>query len=125
MTWSQVREMQTQGMEFGGHTVTHPVLSNLSRCEQEREVRECRTRIEAELGPPISAFSYPVGQRDSFNATTQTCLREAGYRWAFSYYGGFNRGLDVNPLDLQRVAIESHTSAAMFRSVACLPHVFA
>jgi len=125
MTWPQVREMQTQGMEFGGHTVTHPVLSNLSRCEQEHEVRDCRNRIETELRRPISAFSYPVGQRDSFNATTQACLREAGYRWAFSYYGGFNRSLDVNPFDLQRVAVESHTSAAMFRSVACLPHVFA
>jgi peptidoglycan/xylan/chitin deacetylase (PgdA/CDA1 family) len=125
MSWSQVREMRLNGMEFGGHTVTHPVLANLSRGEQEQEVRECRSRIEAELGRPISAFSYPVGQRDSFNATTQACLREAGYRWAFSYYGGFNRTADVNPFDLRRIAVESHTSAAMFRSVACLPRVFA
>jgi len=71
MDWSQVREMQAQGMEFGGHTITHPVLSNLSRVEQEQEVRGCRTRLEAELGRTITAFSYPVGQRDSFNATTQ------------------------------------------------------
>jgi peptidoglycan/xylan/chitin deacetylase (PgdA/CDA1 family) len=125
MTWSLVREMQMHGMEFGGHKCTHPVLANLTRGEQEQEVRECRTRIETELGRPISAFSYPVGQRDSFNATTQACLREVGYRWAFSYYGGFNRGSSVNPFDLRRVAIESHTSAAMFCSVACLPHVFA
>lgn len=124
MDWSHVREMHSQGMEFGGHTVTHPVLANLSRGEQEHEVRECRSRIEAELGRPISAFSYPVGQRDSFNATTQACLREAGYTWAFSYYGGFSRSA-ANPLDLRRVAVESDTSAAMFQGMACLPQVFA
>ena len=125
MDWSQVREMHAHGMQFGGHTVTHPVLSNLSRAEQEYEVRECRERIKAELGRPIPTFSYPVGQQDSFNATTQSCLREAGYEWAFSYYGGFNRRGQVNPFDVRRVAIESHTSWAMFRSVACLPHLFA
>lgn len=125
MDWPQVREMHAHGMQFGGHTVTHPVLSNLSRAEQEYEVRECRERIKAELGRPIPTFSYPVGQQDSFNATTQSCLREAGYEWAFSYYGGFNRRGQVNPFDVRRVAIESHTSWAMFRSVACLPHLFA
>jgi len=31
----------------------------------------------------------------------------------------------VNPYDLRRVAIESHTTRAMFRSMSCLPHVFA
>ena len=125
MDWPHVREMHSQGMEFGGHTVTHPVLANLGRAEQEYEIRECRARIEAELGQRISAFSYPVGQRDSFNATTQACLREAGYAWAFSYYGGFNRSGRANPLDLRRVAVESHTSAAMFHSMACLPQMFA
>lgn len=125
MSWSQAREMQAHGMEFGGHTVTHPVLANLSRAEQQQEVETCRFRIEAELQRTVTAFSYPVGQRDSFNATTQACLREAGYRWAFSYYGGFNRTLDGTPYDLRRVAVESHTTAAMFQSVACLPHVFA
>ena len=125
MDWAHVREMHAHGMQFGGHTVAHPVLANLPRAEQEQEVRECRSRIEAELGRPIRAFSYPVGQRDSFNATTQSCLREAGYEWSFSYYGGFNRPGQVNRFDLRRVAIESHTSWAMFRSVACLPTVFA
>lgn len=125
MEWSHVREMAANALDFGGHTVTHPVLANLSRSEQEHEVRQCRVRIEAELGRPIRAFSYPVGQRESFNATTQSCLREAGYEWAFSYYGGFNRPDEANPYDLRRVAIESHTSRAMFRSLACVPQVFA
>lgn len=125
MEWSQVREMAAHGMDIGGHTVTHPVLANLSRSEQEYEVRQCRARIEAELGRPIRAFSYPIGQRESFNATTQSCLRESGYDWAFSYYGGFNRPDEANPYDLRRVAVESHTSPALFRSLACLPQVFA
>lgn len=125
MNWSHVREMFAQGMDFGGHTVTHPVLANLSRNEQEVEVGECRRRIAAELEQPVRVFSYPVGQRESFNATTQTCLREAGYEWGFSYYGGFNRPGEVNPFDLRRVAVETHTTPAIFESTACWPQMFA
>ncbi|REJ94077.1 MAG: polysaccharide deacetylase, partial [Planctomycetota bacterium] len=66
MTWDMVREMQAGGMEIGGHTVTHPVLSRLPADEQHREVRRSKERIEAETGQPSKAFSYPVGQPDSF-----------------------------------------------------------
>ena len=125
MNWSHVREMHAQGMDFGGHTVTHPVLANLARSEQAAEVGECRRRIAAELGQTARAFSYPVGQRESFNATTQTCLREAGYEWAFSYYGGFNRPGEANPFDLRRVAVETHTTPAIFQSTTCWPQLFA
>ncbi|MBK8740373.1 MAG: polysaccharide deacetylase family protein [Betaproteobacteria bacterium] len=32
MTWAQVREMAQAGMEFGSHTVSHPILSAMARC---------------------------------------------------------------------------------------------
>jgi hypothetical protein len=52
-------------------------------------------------------------------------LNDAGYEYAFSYHGGFNRLPVEDPLDLARVAVESHTSPRMFRSIACLPQLFA
>jgi len=45
MTWDMVREMRQGGMWFGGHTVTHPVLANLSRNQQEEEIAGCKKRI--------------------------------------------------------------------------------
>lgn len=125
MTWDHVREMYAHGMQFGGHTVSHPVLSRVSADEELFEVVECKLRIEAELGRPVTAFSYPVGQPDSYDVRTKSCLNDAGYEYAFSYHGGFNRPPLEDPFDLARVAIESHTSPRMFRSIACLPQVFA
>lgn len=125
MTWDQVREMHAAGMQFGGHTVAHPVLSRLSEDEQLYEITECKRRIEAELGRPVTAFSYPVGQRDSFNETTRSLLQDAGYEFAFSYYGGWNRPGHAEPYDLQRAAVESHVTQRMFRSMMSLPQLFA
>ena len=30
LTWDQVRFMQSRGIDFGGHTVTHPFLSRMT-----------------------------------------------------------------------------------------------
>ena len=125
MTWDQVREMHAAGMQFGGHTVSHPVLSRLGEDEQLYEVTECKRRIEHELGRPVTAFSYPVGQRDSFDDRTRSLLQAAGYEFAFSYYGGWNRPEDAEPLDLRRAAVESHVTPRLFRSMLSLPQVFA
>ena len=125
MSWDMVREMQAGGMEIGGHTVTHPVLSRLTADLQLTEVRQCKDRIEAEIGQPIKAFSYPVGQPDSFTAETQKIVSESGYRWAFSFYGGLNRRRTMDPLNIARKSVEVETSPEMFRSTVCLPQVFA
>ncbi|REJ71922.1 MAG: polysaccharide deacetylase family protein [Planctomycetota bacterium] len=112
-------------MDIGGHTVTHPVLSRLPADEQHREVRRSKERIEAETGQPIKAFSYPVGQPDSFTAETQQIVSESGYRWAFSFYGGLNRPRTLDPLNIARKSVEAEMSPEMFRSTVCLPQVFA
>ncbi|MCA9081468.1 MAG: polysaccharide deacetylase family protein, partial [Planctomycetaceae bacterium] len=124
MTWDMVREMHERGMEIGGHTVNHPVLANLELERQRHEIFDSKRRIESELGREITAFSYPVGQRDSFTEETEQILREAGYRYSFSFYGGFASKPAVNRFDLPRIAIESGTEGAMFRSMVTLPQVF-
>ena len=39
LTWSQVRELQRAGVEFGSHTVTHPQLTTLPVVDVRRELR--------------------------------------------------------------------------------------
>jgi len=125
MTWNMVREMLAAGNCFGGHTVNHPVLSRLSPEEQDREIEGCRLRIAAELGKPPVAFSYPVGGREAFDEITRASLAAHGFRWAFSYYGGYTRPGYFDPFDLPRVAVESDVSFPEFHSMAALPQVFA
>ena len=124
MTWDMIREMSAGGMDFGAHTVTHPILANLTAEEQGMEVCESRLRIEKQLDRPITSLSYPVGKRESFNDETRAALSKHGFDWAFSYYGGHSSGADIDRFDIPRVAIESDVSMADFRSCCALPHVF-
>jgi peptidoglycan/xylan/chitin deacetylase (PgdA/CDA1 family) len=82
MTWPMIREMSQSRMFFGGHTVNHPILANISREQQDYEIGECRRRLMQEVGKPIDAFSYPVGGPTSFNQDTRDALTRHGYRWA-------------------------------------------
>lgn len=130
MTWENVREMRNSGMSIGAHTVTHPVLATRTAEQQSFEICESKLRIEQELGEPVTALSIPVGRRDSFNDATRTALTHHGIEWAFSYYGGFlsrtkTRQQPVDRLDIPRVAVESDTLLADFRSYVALPQIFA
>ncbi len=127
MTWDMVREMRFAGMSFGGHTVNHPVLSTLSKADQNFEIAECKRRLEEELNEPVETFSYPVGGVSAFNQITQECLKENGFRWAFSYYGGYHRfaSATFNPFDLPRIPIEPDVDIPQLRSLTALPQLFA
>ena len=125
MTWDMIREMKSNGMTFGGHTVTHPVLSNLSSQQQDWEVGECKRRLIEELGEPIEAFSYPVGGRASYNAFTRASLAQHGYRWGFTYLGGYCRAGHRDPFSINRAAIELDIDSSLFRAITTLPQLFA
>ena len=125
MTWDMIREMSDAGMDFGAHTVTHPILANLTAEEQGMELCESRLRLEQQLDRPITSLSYPVGKRESFNDDTRAALSNNGFDWAFSYYGGHSSGVEIDRYDIPRVAIESDVSMADFRSYCALPHIFA
>lgn len=121
MTWDMLREMRGAGMTIGGHTVRHQILSRMSREAQAREISECGRRLGEELGVPMRTFAYPVGSRDAFNRDTRECLRQAGVRTAFSYYGGFPKLAQWDDYDVQRIAIEQETSFDEFRATVMFP----
>lgn len=125
MTWDMVREMSAAGMEIGGHTVTHPVLSRVPQERQHEEIAGCRTRIEAELGRPMHAFSYPNGTTWSFDAHTRTCLAEEGVQLAFSFYGGYLRPGRLDRYDVPRAGIYGDWGRTEFVAATVLPQLFA
>jgi peptidoglycan/xylan/chitin deacetylase (PgdA/CDA1 family) len=125
MTWDMVREMRANGMTIGGHSVTHPVLASVSPEQQDYEIAECRRRLVEELGEPIDAFSYPVGGWTSFNEITSNALQRHGYRWGFTYLGGYLKSGEFDRYSLRRTAIETDIDLPMFRTTLSLPQVFA
>jgi len=125
MTWDMVREMRDGGMAIGGHSITHSLLSRMPPEAQWHEIYGCRQRLQEELHQPMDAFSYPVGSRDSFNEATRECLRRAGVRYAFTYYGGLCRFHGVDEYDMPRTMIEPYVGRHWFRSIVQLPQFFA
>ncbi len=125
MTWDMLREMASAGMTIGGHGVTHAVLARASPERQRQEIQGCARRLADELGQPMRCFSYPVGARNAFDTVTRGLLEAVGVRFAFSYYGGFSRFADWDPLDVRRVAVEPELTTDWFRSIIALPRTFA
>ena len=124
MTWDMVREMHHAGIEFGGHTVTHPVLSKCSVKQQQEEIHHSKARIEAELGTTITAFSYPIGQTWAMTDDTRRLVREAGYQYGFNFYSGYAT-CESDPFDLQRVAMEPRMSRPELQAIVQIPKIFA
>lgn len=125
MTWSQVREMSSAGIEFGAHTVSHPVLSRCDDDVLQRELVDSKARLEQETGVSADVMSYPFGYPDDYDERTPRAARAAGFRLATSYLAGRNDLRRARHFDLRRLHIERYTSMASFVSMLALPQLFA
>ncbi len=103
LTWDQVREMRRMGYTFGGHTVSHPILSRMPLQQAEEEIKNCKAKIEKELGEPIRHFAFPNGKRLDFDEETVQLITRAGFQSAATLIGGSNLGDKV--LLLKRLVI--------------------
>lgn len=64
---------------IGAHTVNHPVLSNLSKEEQRKEILISRQQLESILGSPVLTMSYPFGGASDYNEDTVRVCKELGF----------------------------------------------
>lgn len=104
LSWREVREMAADGVEFGSHTVSHPILSTVSDDELRQELQQSKAAIEGQLDRECPAFAYPNGGDGDFGAREKAALKACGYQVAFSQSGGVNRR-DADPFDVRRVNI--------------------
>lgn len=126
MTWAQIREMSNAGMEFGSHTVSHPILSTIADDAQlQHELCESKAAIERELGRPVVALAYPVGGRDAINGDVLAATEKAGYRVAFTYQPGTEIPRQASRFSLPRIHVERYTTRARFKASLVLPELFA
>ncbi|SRR6266487_911115 len=107
LKWVEVREMEESGrVSFGGHTMHHPILAYLTDpTEVQREVEECRTILEQQLGHPVRTFAYPVGQLQHIGDNVLRAVQQAGYDWAFTTVYGYNTSRS-DPYLLRRIEVD-------------------
>ncbi len=101
LTWEQVRHMRARGIEFGGHTVSHPFISKLTREQAVWEMSECKRRIEEEAQQPVAYFAYPNGREEDFRGENEQLIPSLGYRAAVTTIWGANSS-STDPLELRR-----------------------
>lgn len=64
LSWSQVKELSGQGIEFGSHTATHPDLTALDADAAEAEISRSKIAIEDAIGREVTSFAYPYGRNN-------------------------------------------------------------
>ncbi len=125
MNWRQVREMADAGIEFGSHTVSHPILANLTADDLRTELTESKRVLEEQIRQPVTTISYPVGYSFAFNDQVCSAVRDAGYRFATSYISGNNRLSSLDNVRLRRLHVERDTRRDYFAALLQLPEALA
>ena len=111
---SQIHEMKNDNISFGSHTVSHRVLTNLTKEEIVREIRGSKDMLESQLGQRINFFSYPVGTRVDFNDEIEEVVKACKYSCACSNMYGMN-GKNDDIFALKRIGIETTDNFFIFK----------
>lgn len=85
---TELQQLAANGMTVGAHTMSHPILTQMAPELADREMRECREKLEALLGREVWALAYPFGHEGSARAREMRIAAQAGYTCAFVNYGG-------------------------------------
>lgn len=65
LAWDQVRSLQNDyGWEIGAHSLTHPLMTEISRSRIDREARDSKSILVAQ-GLNVSTFATPFGDYDN------------------------------------------------------------
>lgn len=107
---AQLRELDSQQLEIGCHSMTHPYLSDLSDSDLTREIAGAKTRIEEILSHPIEHFSCPGGR---YNARVLALAKQAGFKSVANSDFHVNT-TTTNTYELGRIAMLRDMTIAQF-----------
>ncbi|MFH0731638.1 MAG: glycosyltransferase [Candidatus Omnitrophota bacterium] len=99
----EIGEMAKEAIDFGGHTVNHPILTNIPLEEAWKEIKESKEEIEKHANKPVIAFCYPNGMKEDFNPEIKDLLKRAGYQCAVTAIGGCLNTNDTDLFEIKRL----------------------
>lgn len=100
----EINSMRSHHIDFGSHTVNHPILSALDADDIAYEVHGSKQDLEKLLESKISLFAYPKGKRRHYNDSVKSELRKAGYVASFTTENGaLEKSDDI--YELKRIGI--------------------
>lgn len=104
LTWEQVKRIESLGAELGCHSLSHPNMADLDEKTAYLESFASRKRIVDMTGYNVSSFSYPFGNRCSFNEKTEKILSAIGYERVYTNIMGMDNS-ETRPLAIRRIRI--------------------
>lgn len=124
LNWQQVIEMYSNGIEFGSHTISHPILSRLKSTELKEEIVKSKKDIEKQLSIDVDTIAYPVGGSSEYDTNVIDICKSAGYRLGISYVSGIERTNLLSLFEMKRLHVERYTNMHRFKAMLHLPQIF-
>jgi peptidoglycan/xylan/chitin deacetylase (PgdA/CDA1 family) len=107
----RIRALQSEGVEFGSHSVSHRPLARIPSDDAFRELADSRAALGELLERPVDVFAYPFSNQSH---SVRDLARQAGYRCAVRGKGRMN-SRDVDPFGLRRIKVEPDTTLSGLR----------
>lgn len=110
LTWSDVKEMASDDLEYGAHSHSHRQLDTLSATDARSEILRSKQELEQRLVAPVKSFAYPHGFH---SPTIRAMVQQSGFTSACGVKHALSHSYD-DPFALARVIITADTSLEAF-----------
>ena len=101
LSWDDVHALMGLGVTIGAHTVSHPILSQLSPQEARAEIEGSWSAVRKNCGRAPRAFAYPNGGAEDYTEGVVAAVRETGFTCAVTTRFGVNTAA-TPPYELRR-----------------------
>ncbi|RKX92842.1 MAG: hypothetical protein DRP84_09370 [Spirochaetes bacterium] len=111
LTKQQIKELSKAGVSIQSHTVTHPILPELTDEEVLFEFKESKKILESIIDKPVQFLSIPLG---FCNKRIKKLAKQAGYKAICTANVGTN-GKNTDLFSLRRITIEGTFNLKEFK----------
>lgn len=113
LTWEQLAEINTCGIECGSHSQHHPQLDSIPVELARQEIVGSKHHLEDRLSQPVLSFAYPFGYH---SAAVRQLVRAAGYTSACAVAYKISSAAS-DPFALERLKISADTDINMLAAL--------
>lgn len=113
LTWEQVTEISTCGVECGAHSHSHPELDVLPSALVQEELMRSKAMLQERIDQPVCSFAYPHGY---YTPRVRQLVQQAGYSSACAVKHAMSSTND-DPFALARIIVSRHVSLEGFANL--------
>ena len=119
LSWAQIEEAVSAGIEVAAHSHTHPQLDQLPPNLLHDELATGKAVLEEKLGSPVTGLAYPFGYS---NARVREVARELGHQYSCAVGNTMMCG-ESDLLALPRLTVRQSTAMPLFERIVRGDHL--